>query len=288
MRVLCFAAHMPVPKGEKMNDITEQEFQSIRDYIQEHYGIHLGNEKKSLVYSRLRMTLQEKGFTSFTQYYDYLVNDKTGEAVSRFIDKMTTNHTYFMREPDHFDHFREAALPFVESTAPDKDARVWCAGCASGEEAYTLEMTMQDYFRGKPGWNTELLATDISTNILDRAVEGVYDEESVKTLPQSWRRMYFKEQEAGRLAISKELKKLVTFRAFNLMQENSPFRRNFHVIFCRNVMIYFNNTTRDALVRRFYDMLEPGGYLYIGHSESLNQMDTGFKYIKPAVYRRPL
>jgi len=279
---------MPFPKGEEMNDISEQEFQQIRDFIQEHYGIHLGNEKKSLVYSRLRIILQEKGFMNFTQYFDYLVNDKTGEAVSRFIDKMTTNHTYFMRESDHFDHFRDVTIPFITETAVDKDARVWCAGCSSGEEAYTLQMLLQDSFRGRPGWNTELLATDISTSVLDRAVEGVYDMESTKTLPQNWKRMYFREVDGERCVVTDDLKKLVTFRSFNLMEEKLPFRKRFHAIFCRNVMIYFNNTTRDALIRRFYDVMEPGGCLYIGHSESLNQMDTNFKYIMPAVYRRPL
>jgi len=270
-----------------MNEITEQEFQRIRSYIQEHYGINLGDEKKSLVYSRLRMTLQEKGFANFTQYFDYLTHDKTGEAVSRFIDKMTTNHTYFMRESDHFDHFRDVTLPFVESIAPDKDIRVWCAGCSSGEEAYTLQMLMQDYFKGKSGWNTELLATDISTSVLDKAVAGIYDGESVKNLSQLWRRTYFHGTETGHFVVSDKVKKEITFRSFNLMQENMPFRKKFHTIFCRNVMIYFNNITRDALIRRFYDVMEPGGFLYIGHSESLNQMDTKFKYIMPAVYRRP-
>ena len=271
-----------------MNEITDKEFRAIRDYIKANYGINLSDEKKSLVYSRLRTVLQEKGFASFTQYYDYLTHDKSGEAAIRFIDKITTNHTYFMREADHFEHFRNVALPFAEAAATDKDIRVWCAGCSSGEEAYTLQMLMMDYFRGKPGWNTDILATDISSAMLDKATRGVYEAESALTLPPDWQRGYLCPYGDKQYAVTDTLRGKMTFRRFNLMEEHMPFRRPFHIIFCRNVMIYFNNETRDALVRRFFDVIMPGGFLYIGHSESLNQTDTKFKYIMPAVYRKPL
>jgi len=271
-----------------MNDLTDREFRKIRDYIKVNYGIHLGDKKKSLVYSRLRASLEEKSFTSFTQYFDYLIQDHTGEAVKEFIDKITTNHTFFMREADHFDHFRRVTLPYIEAVSPHRDLRVWCAGCATGEEAYTLQMLALDYFRDKPGWNTEILATDISAKVLAFAEQGMYEAENLRTLPFSWRRDYFRQNGDGTFSASKELKRSTIFRTLNLMEPVFPFHRPFHAIFCRNVMIYFDNATRDALVRRFYNATADGGYLYIGHSESLNQTNAKYKYMLPAIYRRPV
>ena len=130
-----------------MNYITEKEFSLIKDYIKKNYGISLGADKKSLVYSRLKNILDKNGLSNFTEYYEYLVNDKTGMASMTFIDKMTTNHTFFMREIDHFEFLKETVLPKIEKTEPNKDVRIWCAGCSSGEEAYTLEIILDEYFK---------------------------------------------------------------------------------------------------------------------------------------------
>ena len=269
-----------------MKELTDKEFSTLRDYIKENYGISLGNEKKSLLYSRLRSVLVEKNIKDFTEYYQYLINDRTGEAATQFIDKITTNHTFFMREVDHFYYFRDTVLPYIEQTDKNKDARVWCAASSSGEEPYTLQMFMRDYFKGKDGWNTDMLATDISTNVLSKAVKGVYSNESIEALQDSWKKNYFKPFDESSSIISDEIKKHVAFRRFNLMTEQFPFKKKFQTIFCRNVMIYFDNKTRDELVKRFYEVTEPGGYLFIGHSESLNHTDTEYKYIMPALYRR--
>jgi len=269
-----------------MNDITDKEFRQIRDHIKDKYGISLNDEKKSLVYSRLRTVLAEHGFTNFSQYFDYLVSDKTGQAAISFVDRITTNHTYFMRESAHFDFLRDTALPQVEGLIPDKDLRVWCAASSSGEEPYTLQIIIEEFFRDKPGWNTETLATDISSKVLAKAVQGVYANESVMLLPPEWRNKYFRKSGESNMAVADEVKKKLTFRIFNLMEEKFPFKKPFHIIFARNVMIYFDNETRDALVRRFYDFIVDGGYLFIGHSESLSHTDTKFKYVMPAVYRK--
>ncbi len=271
-----------------MKDITESEFIMIRDYIKEHFGINLGKEKKSLIYSRLRTILQEKGIEDFTEYFKFLLNDKSGDAMIKFIDKVTTNHTFFMRETDHFDYFRDTVLPYVESKYKDSgDLRLWCAGCSSGEEPYTLQMIIKDHFKNsKTKWDTQILATDISTTVLNKAINGIYPTESVDALPANWQKEYFKKLDATNSVVSDSLKKDITFRKFNLMDEKFPFKKQFQVIFCRNVMIYFDNETRDRLVKKYYNATEPGGYLFIGHSESLNHTNTDYKYVMPAVYRK--
>ncbi|MDR2903063.1 MAG: protein-glutamate O-methyltransferase CheR [Clostridiales bacterium] len=270
-----------------MKDLTEKEFNTIRDYIKKNYGISLGDEKKSLVYSRLRAILQEKGFDNFTQYFDYLVKDKTGEAVVKFIDKITTNHTFFMREPEHFYYFRDNVLPYIANKHADtKDLRLWCAGCSSGEEPYTLQMIIQDYFQDKPGWNTEILATDISAKVLAKALNGVYSNESIAPMPDMWKKKYFKDNGGGTSTVSDQLKSKITYRKFNLMDDRFPFKKPFQAIFCRNVMIYFDNDTRMQLVEKFYNATEKDGYFFIGHSESLNQTGTKFQYLQPALYRK--
>jgi chemotaxis protein methyltransferase CheR len=232
--------------------------------------------------------LAEKGFESFSEYYDYLVKDKTGKAVTQFVDKVTTNHTYFQRETDHFDFFRDIALPQIEeSHKKDRDLRVWCAGCSTGEEPCQLEMILQDYFKLKrEHWDTQLLATDISTQVLEKAQAGMYLAESVKALPRTWQTEYFRKVDDERWAVSEKIKGQITYRKLNLMEEAFPFRKPMQAIFCRNVMIYFDNETRDQLVEKFYGLTEPGGYLFIGHSESLNHSSTKYKYIKPAIYRK--
>ncbi len=270
-----------------MKDITDKEFILLRDFIKQNFGISLGNEKKSLVYSRLRTILQEKGFNDFTEYYNYLIKDKTDNAVVSFIDRITTNHTFFMREVDHFDYFRETVLPYIEETySKERDIRLWCAGCSSGEESYTLQMILQDYFKSKsPAWNTQMLATDISTTVLEKAVKGAYTTDSVNTLPEKWRKEYFYKQNDNYI-VKDSIKNQIIYRKFNLMDSNFPFKKKFQVIFCRNVMIYFDNETRNNLVEKCYNVTEPGGYLFIGHSESLNHTNTKYKYIMPAVYKR--
>ena len=269
-----------------MKEITDTEFKRIRDYIKAHYGINMGDEKKSLIYSRLRATLVKGGFEDFTQYFDHLLSDKSGEAIINFANRITTNHTFFMRETDHFDFFRNTVLPYLEQTfSSKKDISLWCAGCSSGEEPNTLQMILQDYFEGK-SWNTEILATDISSSILDKAVHSVYPNDRVATLPESWRKKYFQKYDDNNSVVVDRIKKNIIYRRFNLMEDRYNFKRKMHVIFCRNVMIYFDNQTRDAVVEKFYDATESGGYIFIGHSESLTHTSTNFKYIIPAVYRK--
>jgi len=239
------------------------------------------------VTGRLSNVLAEKNFVSFAEYFDYLVADKTGDAVVTLIDKITTNHTFFMREVDHFNFFKEKVLPQLMSTSRDKDLRIWSAGCSSGEEPYTLAMLLDEFFGvDKKWWDAKILATDISSRVLDIAVKGIYNNESIAMIPAYWKLSYLEKLGNEKSVLIPKIRNEVIYRKFNLMDRNFPFKKKFHVIFCRNVMIYFDNKTKIDLVKKFYDLTEPGGYLFIGHSESLDRNETAYKYIMPAVYRK--
>jgi chemotaxis protein methyltransferase CheR len=200
---------------------------------------------------------------------------------------MTTNHTFFMREAEHFHYFRDHVLPYLHHTVKDKDLRIWSAASSSGEEPYTLAMILDEFLGSeKAAWEAKLLATDLSAEILETAKKGIYSNDRITPLPVTWRTQYFQQADAGHSMVTDRIRNQVIFRRFNLMDTTLPFKRKFHVIFCRNVMIYFDNKTKDALVERFYQMMEYGGYLFIGQSESLNRDTTRFQYVMPAVYRK--
>lgn len=267
--------------------ITNKEFEQMSGFIKANYGIYLKREKESILTGRLQNVLTQAGFNNFTEYYDHVVSDSTGNAAVKLIDQITTNHTFFMREADHFFYFKDTVLPVLSRFVKNKDLRIWCAASSSGEEAYTLAMILDEFFgREKALWDCKVLATDISGRVLDIAQKGVYAKERVTPLPASWKLNYFDKINAESYAVKNTIKNEVIFRKFNLMTPVFPFRKKFHTIFCRNVMIYFDTQTRDQLVNKMYDSLEDGGYLFIGHSESLNKDTTRFKYIKPAVYRK--
>lgn len=270
-----------------MINITEKEFSQLADYIKKHYGIYLKKEKMALVTGRLQNVLIEKGFQNFTDYYNHILSDKSGTEVTTLVDKITTNHTFFMREQDHFTYFKDKVLPYLKTKIKDKDLRVWCAGCSTGEEPYTLAMIIDEFFgKEKSLWDTKILATDISNRVLEIAKGGIYSSDGIGMIPAQWKLNYFKKIDNENNIITDQIKKEIIFRKFNLMEENFPFKRKFHVIYCRNVMIYFDTQTKCKLINKFYDSLEYGGYLFIGHSESINRDDASFKYVMPSVYRK--
>ena len=259
----------------------------MADYIKANYGIHLKQEKMALVNGRLHNVLQQAGFGNFTDYFNHVIADKTGDAVVTLVNKITTNHTFFMREADHFRYFSDKVLPFLASTIRDKDLRIWCAACSSGEESYTLAMLIDEFFdKEKIFWDTKVLATDISEKVLEIAKKGVYSNEGIAPLPAHWKANYFRRLSNENSVLSDKIRNEVIYRKFNLVDSVFPFKKKFHAIFCRNVMIYFDNETKIRLVNKLYDNMEYGGYLFIGHSESLNREATRFKYVMPAVYRK--
>lgn len=270
-----------------MITITDEEFRLLANYIEEQSGIHLKQEKKTLLVGRLGNMLPEMGIHDFMSYYEKLKRDPDGTELSRLIDKITTNHTYFMRESEHFDYFVRTVLPFWQEKVKDRDLRVWCAASSSGEEPYTLAILMEEFFKPTGQiWDKKLLATDLSLNVLNQAKDGIYSAEKLKALPKIWHLNYFDRVDEENYRVKQSIKSQVIYRRFNLLEPVFPFKKKFHVIFCRNVMIYFDNETKETLVEKMYDCLEPGGYLFIGHSESINREKTRFQYIKPAVYRK--
>ncbi len=269
-----------------MHAITDKEFKKLADYIKANYGIYLKEEKQSLVAGRLHNVLIQKNFVNFSEYYDHVITDKTGNAAATLIDKITTNHTFFMREADHFYYFRDKVLPYLADTIKEKDLRIWSAGCSSGEEPYILAMIIDEFFKEKVRWDTKILATDISSKVLETAQKGEYGNTEIAAIPPEWRLNYFRKTGKETSAVIEKIRNEVIYRKFNLMDGVFPFKKKFHVIFCRNVMIYFDDRTKRELISKFYDLTEYGGFLFIGHSESLNREETKYRYVMPAVYRK--
>lgn len=268
-------------------NITAKEFQQLSSYIKQYYGINLKEEKKALVIGRLQNILSQNNFGSFTEYYEHIIKDKTGDAITALVDGITTNHTYFMREADHFMFFRDVVIPYLKNTVRNKDLRIWSAGCSTGEEPYTLAMILDESLSGeKAMWDKKILATDISGRVLDKARSGIYSSDEIASVPAGWKVSYFNKYDKDNVIVAESIKSEVLFRRFNLMDQIFPFRKKFHVIFCRNVMIYFDTKTKNELINKFYDLTEYGGYLFIGHSESINREATKYKHIMPAVYRK--
>lgn len=270
-----------------MVTITPQEFRQLAEFIKMNYGVHLKEEKQTLINGRLQNILSTHNFNSFSEYYQYVVGDRSGQALKELLDRVTTHHTFFMRESDHFYYFRDKILPYYQNHLHDRDLRVWSAGCSTGEEPYTLAMLIDEFFGDEKAlWDTRILATDLSSQVIEKAAKGVYKNEGLSSLPGHWVLKYFKKISIDQSEIIDRIKQEVIFRPFNLMEEYFPFRKKFHVIFCRNVMIYFDEETKNKLIRRFIDFLEPGGYLIIGHSESIDRTRIHLRYIMPAVYQK--
>lgn len=266
--------------------ITDQEFERIVRYIKQKAGINL-SEKKVLVNGRLDNYIQKSRFRSYNEFMDVVEKFPNGPEAEYLLNALTTNHTYFWREYEHFLYLKKEVFPRLkQKTQGTKDWRIWCAASSTGEEPYTLAMLCMDYLGLEhPYWDTKVLATDIDTKVLEKAVRGVYYKDSVEQLPPQYVRRFFKVINENQYMVKDDLKKEVIFRQFNLMNP-LPFRKPLHVVFLRNVMIYFDEKTKEKLLDNIYEKMEHGGYLFIGSTESIAQTNTKFKYIKPSIYRK--
>jgi chemotaxis protein methyltransferase CheR len=270
--------------------LSDREYGLISQLVYDKFGINLGEQKRALIVGRLNKVLHQNGFSTFEEYYNHLIKEQTGEALKTLVDRISTNHTFFWRENDHFDYLVKTVLPEISATTKNiknRSMKIWCSGCSSGEEPYTLAMLLQEYYgHSLSSWDMGILATDISSQALDKAIKGVYLDENVSKLPAHLRSAYFKNIGNDQLEVVPQLKSMIMYRRLNLIADNYPFKNKFNIIFCRNVMIYFDKPTREALLARYSRYMVDGGYLFIGHSESLGRVAHDFVYVKPAVYRK--
>lgn len=272
--------------SEPLNTIklTDEEFHTLATYVHDKYGINL-EQKRILIEGRMTSVLRSRGIQNFSQYLNILFHDKTGEEAIGLLNRLTTNHSFFMREPEHYDFLRNKVFPDLVGRHTDHNLRIWSAGCSAGQEAYTIAMVAEEFFGPeKPLWDTRILATDISLHILEKAKAGIYPSDNIKDLPPAWQKKYFLPLPDGQVQICSKIRKQVIFRIMNLME---PFaiKQPMDLIFCRNVMIYFDNPTKNKLIEKFYEATNPGGYFFIGHSESINRQ-TRYNYLEPAIYQR--
>lgn len=273
------------------SELSDKEFLLFRTIVYDKCGINLHDGKKELVRSRLAKRLRELNIPDFKQYHDYLTNDDTGEELILMLDAISTNLTSFFREPKHFEFLKEEVLPdFLKSAGPmsSKSLNIWSAGCSSGEEPYTLSICLQEFMAGHRSFDYNILATDISTKVLAKAAAGVYPKTQTRNITGQLLRKYFQQGQgkwADHVRLKPNIRKEIQFQRFNLM-DPFPKRDHYHIIFCRNVMIYFDKNIQEKVVNKFYDALTDGGVLFIGHSESLMGTQHKFNYIRPTIYRK--
>lgn len=271
----------------KLND---DEFRLISQLLYRRYGINLTEQKRALVVERLQKTLRAAQFPSFKAYYKHVISDSSGKALLHMVDRLSTNHTFFFREAEHFDFLRLRVFPELVNNFQKQGSRkirIWSAGCSSGEEAYTTAMVINEFFGDELSrWDIGILATDISVTALEKAHSGLYDHSQLACIPPAYRIRYFKPSGNGTWSVLPAIQDMILFRRLNLMNESYPFKGLFNVIFCRNVMIYFDNATQQRLINRLHFYTEPNGYLFVGHSESSSQYRSLFKYIQPAIFQK--
>ncbi len=269
--------------------MSDEEFRKIGEFIQSSFGIRMPDKKKTLLTSRLGKRLRSLGMSSYREYRDYLFSPEGMEAeVPHLLDAVTTNKTEFFREKRHFDILAEKIIPaWLEACRP-RTLKIWSAGCSTGEEPYTAAMVLADCLEGSSGWDFEILATDLSGKVLDIASKAVYPEKKAGEIPFNLRKKYLmrsRDRKKALVRVVPEIRERVNFRQLNLM-EDFRFRERMDLIFCRNVVIYFEKPVQEALVKKLADSMIRGGYLFIGHSESLSGRDLPLVRYKPTIYRR--
>ncbi len=269
-------------------EFTDGDFSFLRNLVSEHTGIALGDHKRQLVYGRLTRRLRQLHIANFSEYCRY-VEKNAGDEIGEIVNAITTNLTSFFRENHHFEHLAGTALPdCMAQNKTSRRLRIWSAGCSTGEEPYSIAMTLMESVPELTSWDARILATDIDSNVLARGASGVYPDERVREMDEKRARRWFRKgsgANAGKVRVNERLQTLINFRQLNLM-ETWPMRGPFDVIFCRNVVIYFDKPTQKELFNRYADLLAPNAYLYVGHSETLHKICDRFKLIGRTIYQK--
>ena len=270
--------------------LSARDYDRLCSFIRAEFGICLSAEKKTMLEGRLRQRLRDLNIETYRGYCEYLFGEEGQRKEKiRFIDVVTTNKTDFFREPRHFEYLTRKALPELAAQAGGRQLLLWSAGCSSGEEPYTLAMVLSEYAEAHAGFRFRILATDISTRVLEKAELGVYRSEDVEPLPEAMRRKYVlrsRDRASERVRVAPELRKLVEFRRLNFMDDDYGLEQKADAIFCRNVIIYFDRPTQAKILRKLAHSLVTDGYLFVGHSETLHDMGLPLEALGPALYRR--
>jgi len=264
-----------------------KDFKFISDVVAQRTGIVLSDAKHDMVYSRLVRRLRQLRLTDFSDYLEIIKSGDENEILE-FTNAITTNLTSFFREKHHFEFLRSKVLPHLKLTKKDRRIRIWSAGCSSGEEPYSIAMTIRDVFPSLSGWDIKILATDLDTNMVQHASDGVYTEERVAGLDKKHSKKWVlrgRGDRSGDIRMSQELRDMITFKQLNLMDE-WPITGPFDFMFCRNVVIYFNKETQRDLFNRYANLVDDNGYLFIGHSESLHKVSDRFSLLGQTIYQK--
>ena len=268
--------------------LSDEEFQLLRDLIYRQTGITLSESKRTLITSRLAKRLRALRVSSYQEYYNHLLKSKDPVEMQEMVNCITTNKTDFFRENHHFEFLLKEAFPKLENLrGRSRQIRIWCSASSRGHEPYTLAMTAHRYFQSKPNWDIRILATDIDTEVLTYASQGIYPLAELEMIPHDLCRRYFLRGtggHAGKCQIRPEIRRLVTFRQLNLVHPPWPFRGSFDLIFCRNVMIYFDRPTQGIVLNEMAKHLDSDGYLFLGHSENICHREFPFVPLGATVY----
>lgn len=272
--------------------ISDQEFRLFQDLVKVHTGIALTEHKRNLVCSRLGKRLRALGLPSFRKYYEYLSAEAGQVELEHFVNAITTNKTDFYRENPHFDFLEQELVPAWKARAArtgERRIRIWSAGCSTGEEPYTIAITLRKAIENLLAWDVRILASDIDTEVLARAAQGIYSADRIGEIPKSIVERHFLQGTGahdGLVQVTPEIKKLITFRRINLQDAQWPVHTLFDCIFCRNVIIYFDKPTQRRLMERFAGYLKDDGHLFLGHSESLYGMSDRFIFLRNTIHRK--
>lgn len=278
---------MTTSKVQREYHYTKSDFEFIKKLVYKVSGINLSDAKSDMVYSRLARRLRALKLTDVKSYCNYLETHQEDE-LEHAINAITTNLTHFFREKHHFDLLKSRIIPEVVKNQPrGKKLRIWSAGCSTGEEPYSIAMTLKDALPNYSQWDCKILATDLDTNVIETCIAGEYEEKRIEPIEERNAKRWFKAHpsRARYMNIDQELKKNIAFKQLNLMDE-WPIQGPFDVIFCRNVVIYFDKPTQQKLFARFYDLLAPGGYLFLGHSEQLGQFQSNFDVLGKTSFKK--
>lgn len=282
-------------RGQLSNvSLSDKQFQTLSSFIEGELGIKMPPTKKIMLESRLQKRVRALRLPAFKEYLEFVFSEEGKQSeLLHMIDAVTTNKTDFFREADHFEYLLHTLLPERSRNASwgiGSPLKLWSAGCSTGEEPYTLAMVLENFREKNSSFAYRILATDISINVLKRAVQAVYTEERIAPVSLENRKKYLlrsKDAKTGLVRIKPHLREKVTFHRLNLMEETFGLRETFEIIFCRNVIIYFDRINQGKLLRKFYNHLVPGGYLFLGHSETITGLDIPLYSVAPTIYRKP-